>query len=101
MAPLIPKNERDHADSLLPHQMGGMLVLGQHALNCIHTLLQMVLRRAERQPDKVVARRVEQVSLQGERRDAVSCGSLLETCSLTLFEGLMSKKIPGTQIAFS
>lgn len=51
-------------DSLLPHEMSGMLVLGQHALNRIHTLLQMLLRRAERQPDKVVARRVEQVSLQ-------------------------------------
>lgn len=39
-------------------------MFGQHALDRIHTLLQVILRRAERQPDKVVARRVEQVSLQ-------------------------------------
>lgn len=49
--------------SLLPHQMSGMFVLGEHSLDGIHSLLQLIPRWAKGQANKVMTRRVEQVSL--------------------------------------
>lgn len=59
----IPRKRVYTSHSLLSHQMSRMFVLGEHSLDSIHSLLQLVPRWAKGQANKVMTRRVEQVSL--------------------------------------